>query len=302
VDATDFTPSPPLAGGLARAADDGRPLYELVVPRRPIVEDLRAVPADATFVATRGTAGALDRLGELDRLVALWANPATPELFRACAAAPSLRALYVCHFKRLADVPLKGARSLEHLMLGWAPRLVDLSFLADLPALRTVYLEDMKRVDLATLPELPQLTGLYLGGGMWETLEVSSFAPFTRLPNLRYLRLSNVKPLDGSLRPLAALQSLRELHLPNFFAIEETARLSAALPTVDGNSLSPFFATHEGPVSESSPYFCERCGGTRTMMTGKPASILCPRCDAAKVQRRVARWEAARASPWPEQG
>lgn len=298
MDAIEFTPSPKLAEGLARASDDGRPLFELVVPRRAIVEDVGVVPADATFVATRGTARALGRLGALEQLVALWANPATPELFRACATAPRLRALYICHFKRLADVSLKGADGLEHLMLGWAPRLADLSFLADLPALRTLYLEDMKRIDLETLPALPQLTGLYLGGGMWSTLKVPSLTPLTRLPNLRYLQLSNVRPEDGSLRPLAALQGLRDLHLPNFFAIEETARLSAALPATKGTILTPFFATHHGSVSESSPYSCERCGGTRAMMTGRPASFLCPSCDAAKVRRRVARWEAARSSPW----
>lgn len=230
----------------------------------------------------------------------MWANPATPELFRACARASSLRAIYVCHFKRLGTVPLNGAPALEHLLLSWAPQLIDLSFLADLPALRTLYLEDMKRVDLATLPELPELTGLHLGGGMWTPLKVPSLAPLTRLPGLRYLRLSNVRPADESLRPLAALQALRELHLPNFFAIEETARLAAALPNTKSNSLSAFFASYESGVPASPPYTCERCGRTRAMMTGRPASFLCPHCDAAKVSRRVATWEAARVSPWPD--
>jgi hypothetical protein len=294
----DFTPSPQLATALGQSADDGRPLYELVVPRRPIVEDLHLVPDDATFVATRGTASHLGRLRNLERLQALWANPASPALFEACARAPALRAIYVTHFKRLDTVAIAGAPRLEHLMLGWAPRLVDLSFLRDLPALRTIYLEDMKRVDLSTLPELPEVTGLHLGGGMWSALDVESLEPLTRLPALRHLRLSNVRPRDGGLRALTQLRALRELHLPNFFELEEVARLAGSLPSPVRDSLSPVFMTWQGGSSASEAFRCPTCGGLRDMMTGKPSALLCPTCDAAKYRRRVTRWEIARAGGW----
>lgn len=294
----DFSPSAELASGLQRDPEDGRPLYELVVPRRPIVEDLALAPTTATFAATRGTAVHMERIPELSHLQAIWANPASISLFRAAARAPALRALYVCHFRRLAEVPLAGAPALQHLMLGWAPQLVDLTFLQDLPALRTVYLEDMKRVDLATLPHLPKLTGFHLGGGMWSALKVESLAPLSRLPGLRYLRLSNVRPTDGQLRPLSELRELRELYLPNFFELEEVARLAGALPNVASNTLTPVFASREGGLPASGPYLCPKCGGTREMMTGRPVSLLCSVCDATKYRRRIARWEAARASGW----
>ena len=299
MNSVEFLPSPELAAALQRGSDDGRPLYELVVPRREIVEDLTVAPANAAFLATRGTAGGLHRIPELGQLRALWANPGTVPLLRACAQAPALQAIYVCHFKRVADIPLHGAPVLEHLMLGWAPQLADLSFLKDLPALRTVYLEDMKRVDLSTLPELPEVTGFHLGGSMWSTLKLDSLEPLTRLPRLRYLRLSNARPVDGQLRSLAELRHLRELYLPNFFELEEVARLAGALPTVKSNTLTPVFGRWEGSRPASAPYLCQRCGGMREMMTGKPVSLLCPVCDASKYQRRVARWEAARASGWP---
>jgi hypothetical protein len=295
----DFTPSPKLAAALERDADDGRPLYALVVPRRPIVDDLSVVPDDATFVATRGTARHLGRLRELEHLVALWANPASPALFEACAQAPALRAIYVTHFKRLDAVAIGGAPRLEHLMLGWAPRLVDLSFLRDLPALRTIYLEDMKRVDLSTLPELPEVTGFHLGGGMWTTLDVDSLEPLTRLPALRHLRLSNVRPRDGQLRPLARLRVLRDVRLPNFFELEEVARLAGALPASASDAISPVFMSRQGDAAAAGPYLCPTCGGFRDMMTGKPTAFLCPSCDAASYRRRVTRWEIARASGWP---
>src|SRR5690348_17635695 len=100
----DFLPSPKLADGLARPASEGRPLYELVVPRRPIHDDLSGVPADAQFLATCGTARSLSRLAELEHLTAIWANPASERLFEACARAPALRALYITNFKRLDRV------------------------------------------------------------------------------------------------------------------------------------------------------------------------------------------------------
>src|SRR6185437_3461975 len=283
---------------LGKRSDGGLPLLELVVPRREIIEDLSVAPASATFVATRGTAAHLTRIPELRQLQALWANPASAELFEACAQAPALRAIYVTHFKRLSDVALSQAPRLEHLMLSWAPRLVDLAFLQDLPALRTVYLEDMKRLDLATLPELPNVTGFHLGGGMWSPLRVKSLEPLTRLPHLRYLRLSNVRSTDGSLRPLAQLGELRELYLPNFFELEEVARLAGALPTVASNTLSPVFATFDAGSPQSAPFQCPDCGGRRDMMTGKPGLLLCSACDADRYRRRVARWEVARAGGW----
>lgn len=295
----DFTPSAQLAAALAHPADDGRPLLELVVPRRRIIDDLAEVPSTATYLATRGTASPISRLAHLPRLEALWANPASPALFEACARAPSLRAIYVCHFNRLADVPLCGAPAITHLMLSWAPCLVDLSFLRDLPALRTIYLEDMKRVDLSTLPHLPNVTGLQLGGGMWSTLKVDSLEPLTRLPGLRHLRLSNVRPADGALRPLAALRELRALYLPNFFAVEEVARLAGALGSIVSNTLTPVFAGQDGALAGKAPFLCNKCGGARHMMTGRPNSLLCPACDASRYRTRIARWELARAAGWP---
>jgi len=294
-----FAISPRLAAGLRSAAADGRPPYELALADGPLVEDVSDVPPDAEYVATRGTAANVPRVGHLEQLTALWADPATPALFSACATAPRLRALYVSELKQLADVPLAGAPALEHLMLAWALRLADISFLGALPALRTVYLDDMRRIDLSTLPELPEVTGFHLGGGVWNTLKVDTLSSLVRLPGLRFLRLSNVRPADGSLRPLASLTRLRAIDLPNFFALEEYARLSVALPQAKGNALTPYFAAFDGTPLNSPPFVCPRCNGARRMMTGRPALLLCPSCDVTKVQRRLARWEAARTSPWP---
>jgi len=294
----DFTFSDELADGLHAIAAEPRPLYELVVPRRPIHETLAALPADAVFVATRGTAAHLDRLATAPGLEVVWADPITPDLLRVLARVPRLRAVYVNKAAKVDLSPLGELTSVEHLLVSWANHLRDLSWLARLPRLRTLYLDSMKRLDLETLPTLSMLEALHVGGGMWSTLKVPSLMPLTRLPSLRHLTLSNVKPLDGSLGPLHQLTRLRELFLPNIFEIEECARLSVALPATSGRILTPFFSEPSTDADGSPVFGCARCGGPRLMLTGRPASLLCPTCDAVRIAKRVARWEAARVAPF----
>src|SRR5436190_15262231 len=134
-----FSLPPAVNDALDRSLTEGRPLRELGwTKNKLIVEDVYDVPDDAEYIAIKGSAKNLERLAELNQLVAVWASQPTREFFRACARAPHLRALYVIYFKQLDEVDLTGANSLEHLALDWATRLVDLSFLANLPALRTL--------------------------------------------------------------------------------------------------------------------------------------------------------------------
>ena len=289
----------PSAVGEALDKSDGRPLRQLGTTRNKVlVEDVNDVPDDAEYIAIKGSAKNLERLAKLNQLVAVWSSQPTRDFFRACAHAPHLRALYSIYFKQLGEVDLAGANSLEHLALDWATRLVDLSFLADLPALRTLIIDDMKRLDLNTMPELPQLTGLAIGGGINSTMKVQSLEPLSRLPNLQYLSMYSIRSADGSLKPISRLRNLREIKLPNYFSVDEFARLANALPNTKGAVLTPFFTPTDGSVNIAF-WGCTKCHVQRYMMTGKPAVILCPECDKAKMDKRIARWEAARASRWP---
>ena len=254
------------------------------------------LPADAVFVATRGTAANLDRLATAACIEAVWASPVTSALLRILSRVPRLRAVYLYNAGKVDFTPLGELTSVEHLLIAWAKQLSDLSWLDRLPNLRTLYLEDMKRLDLDTLPALPKLQALQIGGTMWSTLEVPSLEPLARLPALQYLALSNMKPFDGSLAPLHTLSGLRELSLPNFFAVEECARLAAALPGTSGRVLTPFYMEPNTNANGAYAFPCKKCGGPRLMLTGRPASILCPTCDAARITKRVVRWETARAA------
>jgi hypothetical protein len=282
-----------LITGFAEAADGGRPLYELAAPKRPLVKDLSHLPPDATFLRTADTPKSLGRLEAAARLVAVWASSPSPALLEVIARLPRLRAVYVQNLRRVDIRPLARCVSVEHLLVTWAPNQADIGFLSDMPSLRTLSLDDLKRLNLETLPSLPNLTALNLSGGIWSTLKIPSLAPLDRLPNLRYLMLSNVRPADRRLMPLAKLQQLRTLELPNFFELEEFARLAAALPETRGRALTPFF-TEARTDSRGEPVFaCKQCGGSKVMMTGRPAVVLCSSCDSAKIAKRVTRWELA---------
>ena len=290
-----FSISDRLADGL-RAADAGtRPVFELAAAGHPLCDDLATVPANAEYISIQGTAAGLSWLTTAPRLTAVWASAVTPQLLRALAGAAQLRALSLYDVGKTDLAPVGQLSTVEHLLIGWAPHLVDVSWLRHLPKLRTLYLEDMKHLDLETLPELPHLQALHIGGGMWSTLKVGSFAPLGRAPNLRYLALSNVRSADGSLASLASLTHLRELLVPNFFSVEECAHLAASLPDVDGQILRPIFMEAKDDALGKATFPCGKCGGSRLMLTGRPALMLCPQCDAARIAKRVARWEVARA-------
>lgn len=288
-----------LAAALRSSAAHGTPPYALISPDRPVIDDLASLPLEATFLATRGTARHLERIGDCTSLSALWSHPASEALVRQIARLGDLRALYLGRCGRVDLTPLGDCTGLLHLVLDGAPSLTDLSFLAGLPRLRTLYVSDARRLDLSTIPALPRLAALHLSGGRGNTMRVESFAPLARLTGLRHLAIENLRPADGSLRPLAALARLREIHLPNLFEIEECARLAGALPEATGTAATPFYAESIAHAGTELLFRCDLCGRSRALMTGRPAALLCPECDAAKVRRRVARWEAARASSWP---
>ena len=273
-----------------------RPLFEIGAARRAPCTDLEALPEDAEYVVTTGEARGLDRLARLSRLKVVRAIGVTRALVDALAAHPTLMALKLYRVGRADLAPLAGLPALEHLLVDWAPHLVDLSWLARLPRLWTLSINDAARVDLDTLPSLPRLRAFDLQGGMTRRLAVRSHAPVLRAPSLEHLSFRNVRAADGDLQVLGGLRQLRELFVPNFYPVAECARLAARLPGVDGSILRPIW---QEPMRDSrgEPLLpCARCGQPRTMLTGKPALVLCPDCDQARIAKRVGAWEIARAA------
>jgi hypothetical protein len=76
----------------------------------------------------------------------------------------------------------------------------------------------------------------------------------------------------------------------------ECARLAARLPDVEGSILRPIWQKPMRDARGAPLFACARCGAPRLMLTGKPALVLCPDCDQAKIAKRVGAWEIARAA------
>lgn len=285
-----------LAAGLDAVAAQPRPLRELATAGQPLCDDLHALPVDVAYVATHGKARGLERLRALPHLTALWASAVTPALLTALSGHPRLRALHLYQLGRTDLAALGDLPALEHLLIGWAPQLTTLAWLARFPSLQTLSISDAKRLDFATLPALPLLRAFDLQGGMDRTLTVPSYAPILRAPSVAYVAFPNVRAADGDLQCFTALTQLRELALPNFYPAVECARLAGRCPTVEGQTLRPIFCEPACDAGGRPIFPCPTCGGPRLMVTGKPARLLCPSCDHARIARHVSEWEVARAA------
>lgn len=261
-----------------------------------LTEDMAEVSPDAEYLAIRGKARGLDRLKQLSNLTVLWASGITPQLVDALPAASKLRAINLYQVGRTELAAVGRLSSLEHLLIGWANHLVDLSWLAQLPRLRTLVIEDAFRLDLDTLPRLPSLQAFQLGGGIWKVLKLPSLAPIRRLPGLRFLSLNALTVADGSLSPLGDLPELQSLHTANIFSVEESARLAARHPDIDSPTLRPIFMPPTKDAQGDPVFPCGMCGAPKLMPTRRRAPLWCPHCDAMHIRKHVAKWEAARAS------
>jgi hypothetical protein len=262
----------------------------------PLSEDLADIPLGAKYLALRGKSRGLARLRQLTSVEVLWASGITPKLLDELPSLPRLRALNLYQVGRTDLSAVGRLASVEHLLIGWANYLVDITWLAQLPRLRTLVIEDAQRLNLETLPQLPALQALQLGGGIWKVLKLPSLNPLRRVPALKYLSLTSVTVQDGSLHPLGDLAKLRSLHTANIFSVEESAWLAAQHPDIESPVLRPIFA-ETGNDAQGQPVFpCLICGGNKVMPTMRRAPLWCPRCDVARIRKHVAKWETARSS------
>jgi hypothetical protein len=268
--------------------------------RFPEVDDLATLPKGARFLGLDKAPKNLKQLRHADQLVAIKILSTTPEIVNELPYLHQLRMAVLITLK-LADGDLRALADcgkLEHLALFYAPKLTDLGFLADLPQLRTLALLDIPRLDFATFPPMPSLQEFVFLGGFQKTVMVHSLSPLARLKGLRRLELSNVAAVDGSLAPLAALQGLENLCLPGTaYEVEEYAHLAASLPNTRGarmDCLNPLFSKPEYVTPGKAHHPCPRCAQPRVLLTGKGTRISCLTCDGKRIEKHIARWEAAR--------
>lgn len=213
----------------------------------------------------------------------------TQEMFEAACAMPRLEGLYIKWSAITSLAPIADHAHLAHLHLGGAPSAIHVVALAQLPALVSLDIANVRAAgDLGFLRGLPKLRELSISGdsNSLKPLLIESLAPLVALRELEQLNLSTVRLADGSLAPLAELPRLRHLGLANMFPMEEYARLAGRRPDIQCERFEPSYGPNES-------LRCKACGQHSLFaLTGKGKPWLCQHCDAERLARHDAEFRA----------
>ena len=220
-------------------------------------------------------------LPTLDKVRTLWFHTkVTQEMFEAACAMPNLEGLYIKWSAISSLAPIAGLKRLAHLHLGGAPSATHIEALAQLPALVSLDVTNVRAAgDLRFLQGLPKLRELWVGGdsNSLKPLLIESLAPLAALRELELLTLTTVRLADGSLAPLAELPRLTHLGLANMFPMEEYAWLAGRRPDIQCDRFEPSYGPNES-------LRCKACGQHSLFaLTGKGKPWLCQHCDAARL-------------------
>ncbi len=179
------------------------------------------------------------------------------------------------HFYELRAADLEGLSSdhIKELAIHWNTKLVDLDAISELENLEYLVLVDIPKIaSLASISRLKSLRGVEFSGGIWSKNCADSLEALSELPELEYLKLTNLKVKSGGLRPIAKCLQLRELELSNQFLTEDYAYLTARLPHVKCSMFKPH--TDASSVGEGT-----------VMITGKGKPFLSREKDADKIKQ-----------------
>jgi hypothetical protein len=143
--------------------------------------------------------------------------------------------------------------------------------------LKTLLIEDTKR-----LSNLNQLSGssvvhLELSGGMTKAGTYESLEPLSKIPNIEELVLTHFGVNYGGLRPLGKCKTLRHMILDCRFPTEEYAFLSVHLPDVKCDALAPYLNIEGDMMGDKS-----------VMVVGLRKPFLKPKKDSVRLERHVA--------------
>ena len=247
--------------------------------------NLDEIPRRTEAVRLVSKATGYDKLIEFKQLSALWCFGVDQKKLIQISECKSLNKLYLDYQLRIEDLsPLQRLPLLDVLRLDSCSRISSLEQLGELRHLTGLAIENFKNVhDIKPLSMLTDLSELAVEGSIWTRMKINSLEPITKLANLQYLSLTNLKVMDESLVPLHALKNLKQLLIANFYPAAEFATLAAKLPGCECQWFEPFVSLSLG---------CKTCDEeNRVMLSGKGTSTLCPRCDAARLQRHVDEFE-----------
>ncbi len=251
----------------------------------PAVADVLEAPSDSDSVRLTSGAKNFAHLAKLPKLRRLWAFTVNQAKLDRIADLEGLEELHVDGLRAGGFGGLAKLRRLKILHLERNGQATSLDWVERLPPLRALGIFGFIGVqDLSPLRAQPGLEALAVAGSMWTRMNVHTLAPLASLGSLRHLDLTNLKVRDESLEPLAGLTRLETLQIANFYTPAAFARLARSLPKTE----CPWFR----PVQPLEGVACRRCGGPVVVLAGRGAATKCTACDAARIARHVAEFDA----------
>ncbi|KIQ36319.1 hypothetical protein RT97_02240 [Variovorax paradoxus] len=222
--------------------------YWTIVPNRERyahrIDDVPEGSADITITTIGKEDENWARALSFPNLVELTLHEPTAEQLTAIGAMPSIKRLRITHARPQTLDFIRTMRGVEELVLEYVSGFSDLSPLGELPNLRALHMENLRRVSsfggLAGAASLRYLA-IY-GTTDWEQ-PIEDFEFLRGLSQLEVFALWQAKcraPYPA-MRPAIHLRQLKKLRIHrSYLATDEFALLEEALGGVEGTAWGPF--------------------------------------------------------------
>ena len=183
------------------------------------------------------------RIFTLPNLVELTLHESDATQLEAVHRLPSLRRLRITHARPKSIEFLSALINVEELVLEYVSGFSDLSPLRMLQNLRSLHIENLRRVtDFSGLTGILSLRYLGIDGTLDWKQPIADFQFLSNLPNLEVLsfgQVINQSPYPALL-PAIHLSNLKRIRIaPNIFPANEYALLEVALAGVEGAVWEP---------------------------------------------------------------
>lgn len=159
-------------------------------------------------------------------------------LFNAVTQIQGLEALRINWGSNISIESIINCKSLTALDIGSSPSLTGLSYLNQLPNLKSLRIENVREAqDLSFVSPILALEEFGICGSMWTIQKVDCLWPLKELQDLKVLWLYSTRVLKDGLAPLHHLKILTNLQCSLYYTTSELAVLRKALPLLTYGTL-----------------------------------------------------------------
>jgi hypothetical protein len=206
--------------------------------------DLQNVDREAEILTITKSDTNWKQIFEFKHLRELTLHEPSKDQLAALSDLGQISRLRISHARPKSLEIISNLTNLEELVLEYVSAFDDLSPLAALPKLRSVFFENLRKMnDFTGIGGATQLKYLSIDGTLDWNQPITNLHFLSQLTSLEHLRLSKIRLLDTQcqLSPLGEHPALKRVEFNlNSFALEEFAWLEAMRPDIEGAVQAPF--------------------------------------------------------------